>query len=709
MKKFEKVQCVFKDCDYSTNIYSTFASHKSRKHNPHSLEDFKDTVLHTHTLPVQDIEDSIWPVEESEVTFDEGILNEGEDLVEVILKLECIFNVPSRCVDEIVEELQFIVGSASASVIKNIVCEPLENHGCTVEELVITDLVKRICQLNPVSVAFSKEGTLSTAYSRNIYFKEHFSVVEPIEYILDAEENRSFQYIPILQSLSHILKNSDIQEKVLKSRSTRHCDSSCQYTSFRDGSNFKENTFLSGEELRLSLLLYSDDFEICNPLGTSSKKHKVTGVYWVFADIPSVLRSRLSSIYLAVLCKATDVKKFGYVKILEPLLNDLKSFEEDGIFVSCLGKIVKGTVFADNLGAHSVGGFVESFSGTYVCRFCVGQRSQFQKQEVRTGAFPSRTKQQYEVDIETALAGNTHSRGVKRPCAIIQRLSHFHVITGYPPDVLHDLLKGIVPVELALCLDILIKRKYFSYEELNRIIKQFPYKWKDSTNSPQGVPPNFASNRTIGGNATENWCLLRLLPLMIGAKIPEEDLTWQLLLSLRDVVSLVMSPTHTDESIGFLDSLIAEHRERFCSVFPQERLISTHHFVEHYPQLIQAFGPLVSLWTMRFEAKHCFFKKLVRQTNNCTILKSMARKHQFMIAYHLHDSNIQRLVISVSKTSTVPLEVVNENIQEFVSQKFPEETVVHLTKQAEFQGTSYSIGMILVYGSTSGLPDFVEI
>lgn len=55
---------------------------------------------------------------------------------------------------------------------------------------------------------------------------------------------------------------------------------------------------------------------------------------------------------------------------------------------------------------------------------------------------------------------------------------------------------------------------------------------------------------------------------MIGAKIPEEDHNWQLLLSLRDVVSLVMSPTHTDLSIGFLDSLIAEHRERFHSVFP---------------------------------------------------------------------------------------------------------------------------------------------
>lgn len=32
--------------------------------------------------------------------------------------------------------------------------------------------------------------------------------------------------------------------------------------------------------------------------------------------------------------------------MLEPLLSDLKRFEEDGIFVPCLGKIIKGTVFS---------------------------------------------------------------------------------------------------------------------------------------------------------------------------------------------------------------------------------------------------------------------------------------------------------------------------------------------------------------------------
>lgn len=36
----------------------------------------------------------------------------------------------------------------------------------------------------------------------------------------------------------------------------------------------------------------------------------------------------------------------------------------------------------------------------------------------------------------------------------------FHVTSGYPPDVLHDLLEGIVPFELAFSFDVLIK-KYF--------------------------------------------------------------------------------------------------------------------------------------------------------------------------------------------------------------------------------------------------------
>ena len=105
----------------------------------------------------------------------------------------------------------------------------------------------------------------------------------------------------------------------------------------------------SGSDLTIALNLYVDDFEICNPLGTSRKKHKITAVYWVLADVPSLLRSELNSIFLAILCKAEDVKRFGYSAVLEPLLKDGVVLEEEGLYVPALGRRVKGIVWLQTI------------------------------------------------------------------------------------------------------------------------------------------------------------------------------------------------------------------------------------------------------------------------------------------------------------------------------------------------------------------------
>lgn len=67
----------------------------------------------------------------------------------------------------------------------------------------------------------------------------------------------------------------------------------------------------------------------------------------------------------------------------------------------------------------------------------------------------------HTLHVEAALSdtAESHHCGVKRKCPISDKLSYFHATSGYLPDALHDLLKGIVPLELALCLDVLIKKK----------------------------------------------------------------------------------------------------------------------------------------------------------------------------------------------------------------------------------------------------------
>lgn len=130
LQKFETVPCVFEGCDFKTNIYATFHSHKSRKHNLHTLEDFKTTVLHQHQNK---------PDEESDFVEDENdcgsVFEEEDDLKKVItkrvglllLKMESIFSVSNTCIDELVEELHFLTASASGPVIKEIILNTLRN------------------------------------------------------------------------------------------------------------------------------------------------------------------------------------------------------------------------------------------------------------------------------------------------------------------------------------------------------------------------------------------------------------------------------------------------------------------------------------------------------------------------------------------------------------------------------------------------------
>ena len=61
---------------------------------------------------------------------------------------------------------------------------------------------------------------------------------------------------------------------------------------------------------------------------------------------------------------------------------------------------------------------------------------------------------------------------------------------------------------------------------------------------------------------------------MIGSKVQEEEPAWQLLMTLKDLVELVMSPTHTDESIGFLGILTSEHTDIDLPVFFHKRTSS---------------------------------------------------------------------------------------------------------------------------------------
>lgn len=256
--------------------------------------------------------------------------------------------------------------------------------------------------------------------------------------------------------------------------------------------------------------MYVDDFEVCNPLGTSRKTHKLCAVYWVLRNLPPWSHSSLSSI-----AKHTMLSPMAM--ILEPLVHNLRYLKIGGIFVPQLGRSLKDT---DNLGAHGITWFVENFTVPYFCHFCTVTASDIVLNKVRSGPFSLRTKEIHETYVRPMLDSGSSCFGVKRACPLTKGLSHFHDVSDYTPNIAHDLFEGIVPVEIAHCLTLIILKKYITFNYINNSIQHFPYKWTDKTNKPHILSQNLSIRETIGGNAQENWSLLRLLPFLFGPKIP---------------------------------------------------------------------------------------------------------------------------------------------------------------------------------------------
>lgn len=90
---------------------------------------------------------------------------------------------------------------------------------------------------------------------------------------------------------------------------------------------------------------------------------------------------------------------------------------------------------------------------------------------------------------------------------------------GLPPCIGHDFFEGIVASDLALYIQHLVKvDKQFTYLELNRRIGQLvaKYQGNDANDKPCEVTPG--SNK-LSGHSVQNWCLLRMLPVLIAKKI----------------------------------------------------------------------------------------------------------------------------------------------------------------------------------------------
>jgi len=98
--------------------------------------------------------------------------------------------------------------------------------------------------------------------------------------------------------------------------------------------------------------------------------------------------------------------------------------------------------------------------------------------------------------------------------------------------------------------------------------------------------------------AAQMWCLARLLPLMIGHKVPKNDRHWLNFLQMLDIIDIVFAPVITQDQIAFLRIIIKEHHESFVQLYPHCNITPKLHYMIHYPHWMSRYASRLSQLTV---------------------------------------------------------------------------------------------------------------
>ena len=240
-----------------------------------------------------------------------------------------------------------------------------------------------------------------------------------------------------------------------------------------------------------------------------------------------------------------------------------------------------------------------------------------------------RTKAVYEYHMNAVEEDPTNRSvyGVVRRCAF-SAIESFHVTEALPPDIMHDCLEGVFAMVLRIVLEALVDNNEvpLSLHDVNSELSNFGYGQNDVRNKPPNITRLMLRNG-LSGKASEKWCLFRLLPMIIGNKVPVGDDDWKFYLICREMADYLMAPVYRKSWGAYLTNVIAEFIELFASY--RDNIPCKVHYLIHYPRLMLMFGPLILLWCMRFEAKHQYFKKLAHVVCNFrNIALTLAGRHQ---------------------------------------------------------------------------------
>lgn len=624
--------------------------------------------------------------------------------LEIVLRLLSLredHRLPSIAVKEFTNHLQDLMALQQAEIITKVMGVLKDNE---IDPKTLTDI------MSTTSNAEASCHALRSVRKFDAYVKNNLNFIQPQEFIIGYDESgmaTSSQYIPILATLKDLLQYEDVYNEVING----HKSKDHVLRDLCDGRMIADNPLFGTDPTALQLILYYDEFTVVNPLGSKVRKNKVGAFYMTLGNLPPKYRTQLRHINLVLLFKSFVLKRYSFHEILKPLLFDLKILENEGILVSrsdgthwFRGSVA--VVIGDNLGSHAIGGFIESFNSFRVCRFCMITKSQLHSNPMTLASSRTETGHNEQVNIVSEDQSLATIYGVKSN-SVFNTLNNFHVTSGLPSDVAHDLFEGVFCDVLQCVINYCVKQGFFTAQYLNQRVAHFPYLGSDKVSKPSALNVSPGGCVTVKQEAAQMWCLLRLLPLLVGHRVPVSDSKWEVLLRLLDAVHYICAPSIYRHEVPIMAECITDFIDKFQLEFPDQAMKPKLHHMTHYPQQTLKFGPLIHCWTLRFEGKHSYFKAINRITKNkVNICKTLAFRHQMhQVTRGPFTSYLDANKVEHQESYSLNVSDMPSEVREVIHTVHEVEHIL-ATKSLTYRGITYSSGLSVILGQIGDLLSF---
>lgn len=511
--------------------------------------------------------------------------------------------------------------------IQNIVCRPLLKNlllqiKCDVDKRVVVNYI------NNIDLVFEELNTehkfKSLLKKNNLYFE-----AERFEIAGETVDSKGYLF-PLKKNIETLFTSKPdlLLDMLLTYEEITSNNENGKITSLLDAEVWKVKIKDFAGKTVLPILLYQDDIEVNNPLGSKAGKHKISTVYITFPLLDQFHISKLAYQIPASLTLSSDFSEGLYPNYYHLCLI-LKDLEENGIEFTIFNNkfkvhFVVATTVGDNLAQNMMLGYVMSFSVDYFCRFCV-----ITKEKSESDVKENINLLRYNVD---ALM---RKLGVKRDSPLELEIKSLRILDCLSVDVLHDFLEGIVKLEMCGIIRHFLLKGYFDLTFLNVSIARFTqYSRFEKKNKCCKIKKGHLDSNTLKMSASEICLFVKYFSLFVEEHVPYDDEYWIFFKILYKLLNKVMQSVFYENDLTELQKLIKEHHKKYKllklgnSPNPQN-LLPKHHLITHYVTSIRKLGPPKYLWVMRLEGFHKCLKHYANVTSSRkNILKSLADKLQ---------------------------------------------------------------------------------